>query len=214
MKPFDVVLAISTVVLVALAAPTAFQIATLAYETRQPPEALGEVPRFTALVADAPRIGPQGAALEAVVFFDYACAACRRGAEALDALLDEYSTEVSLTFRHFPLISDHSVLAARAAECADQRGAFQPIHQLLLSAEFPPASFATAIPELFREAGFETRGDWMACVEGLESGIAVSDDLASAMALGISATPTFLLNGEVFEGGIAAFGRLLRQRAK
>lgn len=214
MKLLDASLLAVTGVLVALAAPTAIEIGTLAYRGRQPPKSLGPAPGFTDLLADVPQFGGEGATLDAVLFFDYDCPACRTGKVALDGLIEEYSNMLSLTVRHFPVISDHSVIAARAAFCADEKGRFRPVNDLLLSPDLPPASFASAIPGMHEEAGFDTVEEWMECVEGLESGIAISDDLAKGMALGVSGTPTFLLDGEIFEGGIAAFGRLVKERAK
>ena len=87
-----------------------------------------------ALYADAgdPIAGnPQGD-VTLVEFFDYKCPYCKQVTPALEALLKE-DPNLKIVFKEFPILSDGSVLAARAALAAMKQDKYLPLHQALMA---------------------------------------------------------------------------------
>ena len=92
--------------------------------------------------SEDPRLGPEAAAVQIVVFSDFQCASCRRVARDLNRIRSESGEQVSLVFKHFPLGSDcnpavlsnvHPLAcdAARLAEAARRQNQFWDFHDLV-----------------------------------------------------------------------------------
>ena len=148
-------------------------------------------------IAEANRIGPESAPVQIVEFADFGCPACRtvHNLGVIDQILEKYGDQVSFTFRHFPVITPRSPLAAAASQCAAAQGRFWEYHDYLYEV-VPPGSLAE--PDLKQHAaaiGLET-GAFDQC---LESGIYeayVATDQQAARAAGARGTPSFFINGE------------------
>jgi protein-disulfide isomerase len=142
--------------------------------------------------------GAPGAPVTIVEFSDYQCPHCRRIQPSLDQLLREYRGRVRLIFKDFPLPShDLARPAHEAARCAGSLGEYWPYHDRLFAEQprFERANliaYATALG--LDEARF-TR-----CVDERVFASAVESDVAQARALGVSGTPTFLVNGQPLVG--------------
>lgn len=124
-----------------------------------------------------------------VEFGDYECPPCRAVAPLLRTLLSRYGGRLRLTFRNLPLKGMHPLAmdAAVAAEAAREQGKFWPMHDGLYSARPDSAR----ISSLERTLGLD-----MVCLRKAESGSAlraVTMDERQAAALGVQATPSFLL---------------------
>lgn len=139
-------------------------------------------------------IGPPEAPLTIIEFADFQCPACRAFKADVEELRRRYPNDVRLIYRHFPL-STHPVAvpAARASECAAEQGKFKAMHDALYEDQasigvVPWSSFAQAagLPDLRR---FE------ACISRSEPFQALEKDIAAGNRLGISGTPTVLVNG-------------------
>jgi protein-disulfide isomerase len=103
-------------------------------------------------------------------------------------------------WRHLPLtdVHPHAKLGAEAAEAAGAQGAFWPMHELLLAHqnELTPARITDWATELgldvdrfqdeLRRHKFARR---------------VAEDVTSADASGVAATPSFFVNGKRHRGG-------------
>ncbi len=149
------------------------------------------VPTAPLSLDGAPILGSRQAPLAIVEFSDFQCPFCGRfSSTILPDLKKRYidTGEVRLAFRHLPLpIHQHALAAARAADCAAQRGAFWPAHDQLFAA---PALNDAAIHDAAAAAGV-TDAQISACLAGGAS--QVDRDLALATSLKISSTPTFLV---------------------
>ena len=154
-----------------------------------------------ALFADpeSPVAGNPEGALALVEFFDYRCGYCRRVKPVLDTLLAENS-DLRLIYKEFPILGPDSTLAARAALAARAQGGYAAFHDALMSAEEPldrARVFATA-----RVVGLdEERLARDMAAPAIDAALARNAVLAEA--LGIAATPSFVIGERVVRGAPA-----------
>lgn len=140
-----------------------------------------------------------------VEYGDFQCPSCKAASPNINTLMEEYGDRIALVFRNFPLSSIHpnAKAAAAAAEAAGLQGKYWEMHDLLFESQDNWKTLDTNQ----RTQSFQT----YAASLGLDQA-KFSTDFASAsvnqkivfdQALGkkdgVSATPTFLLNGEKLE---------------
>lgn len=137
------------------------------------------------------RVGSEDAPVTVVEFLDFRCPICRRAAPYLAALPRRFADEVAVVYRHYPL-DDVSFEAALAAECAKASGSFQVFHDVLYrrSVEIGSAPWT----RLATEAGIADTLAFGQCVTRREGDTTVERDMQAARELGVTGTPTFLIN--------------------
>jgi protein-disulfide isomerase len=167
-----------------------------------PPEVVTAAPQvenWRDYAAEGHRRGPEGAPVTIVVFSDFQCPACRVFSGYLPELFEEFEGRLAVVYRHYPLPTHaHAVPAARAAECAAAQGAFDPFHDAVFAWQdslgtWPWARFA-AEARVSDAAGLER------CVEEEVPLPALQRDTLAARRLGVTGTPTLLVNGRRFHG--------------
>jgi len=131
-----------------------------------------------------------------VEFGDFACPSCRRWHRSgiKQRVMEVFGDQVSFTYRHFPVMSEHSVQAAIASQCAGEQGAFWMYHDFL----FEQAQGLTE-SELARYAmdlGLNTLA-FEACVQSEKVRDYVDRDKRSAFREGALGTPAFFVNGQL-----------------
>lgn len=167
--------------------------------------------RFDVSTDDDPALGPPDAPITIVEFSDFNCPYCRRFRQTtFDELMAAYPDQIRFVYRDYPILSQESFLAAQAAECADEQGAFWEYHDELFSGrlELGPLAYR----EYATGLGLDVEG-LMACVESGELADEVQADARYASGLGITGTPTFFINGIPLVGAqpLAEFTRLIEQ---
>jgi protein-disulfide isomerase len=175
------------------AAPAAFA------GPHQPPAAHGAVePRVTLELAGAPVRGPENAKVTVVVYSDFQCPFCAKGATRIHELEKMYGDKVRFAFKHLPLpFHPDAKLAAAAAIAAQRQGKFWELHDRLFANQRELdreglVSQAKAIG--LNVSQFE--GD----LEDPEVIAQVERDQAEAKRFGINGTPTFFVNGRKITG--------------
>lgn len=156
-----------------------------------------------ALVALAQGVtkGDPDAPVTIVEFGDYQCPGCGSFAltvkPQIDATLVE-SGQVKFVFYDFPLISIHAnaFLAARAGRCAGEQEKFWEYHETLFrnqsrwaSASMPMSAFEDYAEEVGVEAG-----DFGSCLNSDRYADVVSANMELGIRMGVSGTPTVLIN--------------------
>lgn len=142
--------------------------------------------------------GTAAAPVTIIEFADYQCPYCKRVQRALDEVLREFDGRVRLVFKDFPLaVHDRARAAAEAARCAASQGAFWTYHDRLF-AEQPRFSREQLI-EYAVDIGLD-RDEFIGCLDEHRFAPAVDADVAQARALGVSVTPTFIIDGVKIEG--------------
>jgi len=150
-------------------------------------------------VGDAARLGPASAPVQLVEFADFECPFCIKVHPELQKLKAEFGDRISLVYKDFPLpMHAHAQKAAEAARCAGAQGKFWQYHDRLF------ASKQIDVPQLKQLAAdlgldvpkFDT------CLDSGQQAAAVQKDAAEAQKIGLSATPSFFLNGHFFTGAL------------
>lgn len=155
---------------------------------------------------DPMALGAVDAPVVMVVFSDLRCPYCARFAlRTAPELIERYvdTGALRIEWRDLPLLGDQSVYAARAGRAAAAEGRFwQFQHEVFAAAPsdgYPDLS-AAALIGLAERAG---AGDPAAVAEAADEtdyDSAIAADTASARALEVSSTPTFVINGHPVVG--------------
>ena len=80
---------------------------------------------------NAPVLGNPDGDVTVIEFFDYNCPYCKRAMAEIDALLAE-DGNIRLVMREWPILSEGSAFAARAALASRQQGKYAEMHDALM----------------------------------------------------------------------------------
>ena len=164
--------------------------------------------KFSAIdLRTAPRLGPEGAPTEIIVYSDFQCGFCKRAAAELKRLHTRYPARLEVRFKNFPLeYHEQAMNAARAAEAARLQGKFWEMHDLL---------FANA-GTLTDETYFDLAGRIGLDVARFERDFAAPEtaarikaDVDEGDALGVDGTPFFVVDKRPFYGSYGDLERLI-----
>jgi protein-disulfide isomerase len=158
------------------------------------------LPPKVAVPADAPAW--RGAGAEAPVtiieFGNYECNFTGRAESAAKQLLQKYPGKVRLGFRYYPLVEQvNADRAALAALCAGEQGKFWDMHDLLF------ANPRALDPGHLADYGQQLQLDgarFAACLQSSSKLAAIDQSRQAANAAGVTATPTFFINGRMVTG--------------
>ena len=150
-----------------------------------------------AALVDPNRIGPENAPVQIVEFGDFGCHSCRvwHNAGIKDQLLADFGDQISVEFRHFPVITRQSPLAAEAAQCAAEQGAFWEFHDYIYEWTLEGALGRSDL-EFYAEAVELDQEAFNGCLDSGRFQELVQRDWQAAQDAGARGTPTFLINGE------------------
>jgi protein-disulfide isomerase len=146
----------------------------------------------------APSLGSVSAPVTVVEFSDFQCPFCARASAPLQRLLAANQGNVRFAFKNFPLeIHVDSALAHMAALAAGEQGKFWQMHDLIFAHQrsikrSDLLNFATQLN--LDTVKFEKD------IESPQLNARLADDISEGKRLGVVATPTFIVNGEVFSG--------------
>lgn len=162
----------------------------------RPPSRPWAVLADDALAAEGIRVGPMGATVTLVVFYDYECSACMALSTRL-ARLQADDTALAVVWRHYPLpYHANAEAAAVAAECAAGLGRFEVAHARL----FEQPSLATSVAAFARAAQVEDSAALHVCLRSAKPRERLRADMTAAGRLGVGATPTVVIGRKVYRG--------------
>jgi protein-disulfide isomerase len=136
-----------------------------------------------------------------IEYGDFRCPFCGKFAREVEPkLVDEYveSGTLRMEWRDFPYLGRESVGAALAARAAQEQGKFWEYHDLLYENQSGGFSDERLV-ELAREAGLDVE-EFEADLASGRHEEAVARDFQEGQRIGITGTPTFVINGEVLAG--------------
>jgi len=123
---------------------------------------------------------------------------------------NEHKDEVRLIYRHFPLnnIHDKAALAAQSAEAAGKQDKFWEMHDLLYGnastwSGLSVVDFKTYLVDAATNLGLD-KNQFAEDLESEEIVAIVSASYDKALELKLSSTPSFVVNGMPYRGGIDA----------
>jgi protein-disulfide isomerase len=145
----------------------------------------------------APVKGPDGARVTIVEFFDPACGTCAEFYPFLQQLIDKYPGKVKVMMRYAPLHTG-SDQVVKMLEAAHQQGKFWQAVELLfrnqrrwivnhVSQPMPARSILNALPMDHKKLDADMNSP--------EVARAIQQDIEALQALGVRATPEFIVNG-------------------
>ena len=157
-----------------------------------------EPPRLAIDVGDDPLTGPSDAPVTIVEFSDFQCPACGHAFPTIKRLLQQYQGKIRVVFRDFPLsIHPQAPKAAEAGNCANEQGKFWEMHDRMFTNQqkLGVADLKAAAAELGLDAQkFNT------CLDSGKQAAKWQADVNDGRKYGVSATPTFFINGRIVSG--------------
>ena len=156
-------------------------------------------PRVEPTVDDStPKRGPADAPVVLVEYTDYQCPYCVRAQTTLQAVLDRYGDSVVHVFKNLPLpMHQQAKLAAEAALCAGDQGAFWAMHDWLFENKdnISRDTLSERASMLQLDVGLFTD-----CIDTGTHRAQVDAEIREANGFGIRGTPGFVVNGRVVSG--------------
>ena len=145
-----------------------------------------------------PSRGPATAPVTIVIFADFQCPYCSRGASAVEEARKRHPNDVRVVYKDYPLgFHDQARPSAVAARCAGQQSRFWEMHDKLFAAQ------QALGPDTYRRLAGELKLDvpkWERCLSDPSVGKAVDADFAAGEAAGVDGTPAFYINGVKLSG--------------
>jgi protein-disulfide isomerase len=113
-------------------------------------------------------------------------------------VIKEYDGRVRLVFKDLPLAFHRLARPAHeAARCAGASGKYWPYHDRLFQAQ--PAFEREELVRYATELGLE-REAFVKCLDEHRFSAEIDADINQARALGVTGTPTFIVNGQALIG--------------
>ena len=159
--------------------------------------------------ASGPASGKVSEAIPVVQFFDYRCGYCKRVRPAIEKLLAS-NPNVRLVFKEFPILGPDSILASKAALAARKQNAYFKFHEALMG--LTGMITMEAIGEIATKNGLDV-AKLKADMEAKDVDETIQANQKLAMAVGVTATPTFVIGKEVHAGALdlAGFQELIEK---
>lgn len=149
-----------------------------------------------------PSIGKNNASITVLMFIDFECPYCRQSYPIFKAVSAKYNSLLKVVFKHLPIGDSHpnAFVSALASTCAEEKGKFWEYYNLLFIKQNLDRE------SLLKEAdvlGLD-RDEFINCLDTEKYKEDINDDLIDAASLDLTGTPSFVVNGEVYEGVLTA----------
>ena len=133
-----------------------------------------------------------------IEFFDYNCGYCKRALNTVERLKKE-DGNIRIIYKEFPILSETSYIAAKAAMAAMKQGKYEEMHVALLNSS--GSLTEDRIFQIARKVGLDEKllaKDMTSPV--LERNININHSLAQA--LDITGTPAFIIGNTIAPGAV------------
>lgn len=150
--------------------------------------------------SDSLILGAQDAKVTVVEFSNFECIACKSIDPTVEKMLKTYDGKVRFVFKHFPFDTaegNNAFIAAEAAEAAAAQGKFMEMKKLLF--ENQGKLTKDTLKNLAKNLNLDT-GKFNQELDNGTYKTKVEADKKEALSLGITSTPTFYINGELYKG--------------
>ena len=148
--------------------------------------------------------GNPNATVVLIEYSDFQCPECKLYYPLVRDLSNKYKDNVAIVYRHYPLVDKHknAVAAAKAAEAAGKQGKFWEMSYILFDHQDEWKDLgdsSKAFGDYAQSLGlnldtFKTDLNDPRIDEKIENNVTSGD------AIGLSGTPTFVLNGKIVNG--------------
>jgi predicted DsbA family dithiol-disulfide isomerase len=150
-------------------------------------------------IAGAPSRGSADAPVTIVEFSDFHCPFCRKAQPVLQELRAKYGPKLRFVYRDFPLDNLHpeARAASEAALCAMEQGKYWEFHERMFKGD--AGTSAAALNGIAKEIGLDMAA-FGACATSGKHKATVQASAEEGSRLGVTATPTFFVNGRMLMG--------------
>ncbi|MBD0740731.1 DsbA family protein [Streptomyces sp. CBMA152] len=141
------------------------------------------------------------------VWCELQCPDCHAALDDVRALREQYGDRLDIRLRHFPLEKHkHAYAAAQAAEEAFEQGQGWPyVEAVLARTEALGSQGERVLLDVARELGLDVEEFDTALIDGRHL-LIVDADEAEGKAIGVTGTPTYVIDGERLDGGKSQAG--------
>lgn len=149
--------------------------------------------------------GDAAARVTIVEYSDFNCGFCRRfHDQTFQQLVDTYvkTGQARISYKHYPFLTPSSAWKAEAAECAAEQNRFWEYHAMLFATEIDgqnESEVKRALTAAAVQLGL-SEPDFTRCLSDGEARRRVEADAAEGQQLGVTGTPSFLINGRPLVG--------------
>ncbi|KZZ23193.1 hypothetical protein A3753_04320 [Sulfitobacter sp. HI0082] len=145
---------------------------------------------------NAPVFGNPEGDVTVVEFFDYNCPYCKRAMSEVQGLLD-VDRDVRLVYREWPILSEGSVFAAKAALAAREQGKYEEFHRALMGME--QRAEEASVMRLAEEIGLDIE-QLRTDMEAPKVQEHIDESMRLTQALGFNGTPSFVIGDDMVPG--------------
>jgi len=151
-------------------------------------------------IGNSPSKGPIDAPLTVIEFSDYLCPACKKSHPISNQIKKMYPGKIRWIFKDFPLKRHKGAeILAEAARCAAEQDKFWEFQDLLFGAQEHPDG--AMLGQFARSLDLDI-DQFRQCVETGKYAQDVINDKRDAANAGVSATPSFIINGQLNRGSM------------
>jgi protein-disulfide isomerase len=158
-----------------------------------------ESPKLAVSTDGYPTWGNPKAPVTIVEFSDFQCPFCSRAVPVIERIKKEYGPDkVKIVFRDMPLPSHNRANpAAMAGHCANEQGKFWEMHNTLFENQTKLED--ADLKSYAKKVGVDEK-KFAECYDGKKHQATIDKSRREAEALGIQATPSFVINGALLQG--------------
>lgn len=135
-------------------------------------------------------------------YSDFQCPYCQQVYPVVEQLRAKYGNQVKFEYKQFPLRSIHPLaeISAQASECARDQGKFDEYYQVLFTKrDWLQGDTAGILNTYASNLGLNVE-TFSACVSSGSKKTVTDADLAQGSSRGVQGTPTFFINGQLYDG--------------
>jgi protein-disulfide isomerase len=145
-----------------------------------------------------PVIGNPKGDVTIVEFFDYNCGYCKKALPTVQKLLEE-DKNVRFVFKEYPILSDTSRVAAKAALAANKQNKYMEMHVALM--DHKGGYSENAVAELAKKIGLDV-DKFKKDMASDEIAKHLEEDQNLGMEIGAHGTPTFIIGNKIVPGAM------------
>jgi protein-disulfide isomerase len=146
-----------------------------------------------------PVLGPEDAPVTIIEFSDYQCPYCQYWHQTVfTQLMAAYPDQIRFVYRDLPIPGHPEAFpAAEAANCAGEQDAYWQFHDALLSGQYNLSR--STYEQYATDLGLDMEA-FTACLDDNRYDNEIQADYNYAASIGVSSTPTFIINGKALIG--------------
>lgn len=147
-------------------------------------------------------LGAADAQVTIIEFSDFQCPFCAALSQTIRSMQERNPSAFRVVYRHYPLAQHtHAATAGVAAECAAQQQRFGEYHDILFANQ---DSIGTrAWTRFAADAGVADTASFKRCMATPAAKARVDEDTRAAARLRLPGTPSLIVNGRLYSGGMS-----------